>query len=266
MAQQTRVIQVTCSENNSAPAFFLIAFSLTLPLWIAGSVIPRQFLPGLPLSSLMVICPVGAAAILRFRQAGATGVVALLKRAVDIHRIRSAVWLVPTVLLKPAVFLLAYIFLRFMAVPIPVPQVDGLATLGLLSAFFMAALGEELGWMGYAYEPLERRWGALGAALIVGLICTGWHFIPFLQAERSLSWIAWQSLYLMGSRVLLVWIFRNTGFSVFAAALFHATGNLSWQLFPMQGSHYDPRITGLLITILAIVVTAHWGARRLTQA
>lgn len=264
MAPQDGRIQDTGSSSNSVLAFFAITVVLTLPLWIMGGLLPRQILPGLPLSSLMVICPVSAAAILRFRESGATGVRDLLRRAVDVRRIQSAVWLLPTMFLKPIAFLLAYGVMRLMAVPMPAPQVDGLAA-GLLLIFFVSALGEELGWMGYAYEPLERRWGDLGAALLIGLIWTIWHLIPFLQVERSLSWIAWQSLYLMGSRVLLVWVFKKTGRSVFAAAVFHATGNLSWQLFPVQGSHYDPRVVGMITAAIAIVVVLVSSSRRDTE-
>ena len=35
--------------------------------------------------------------------------------------------------------------------------------LALFGALFIAALGEELGWVGYAIDPLQQRWGALGS-------------------------------------------------------------------------------------------------------
>jgi hypothetical protein len=31
--------------------------------------------------------------------------------------------------------------------------------------------------------------------------------------------------------------------------------NLCWQLFPIHGSHWDPRVTGLLVTFVAVLVT-----------
>jgi len=34
--------------------------------------------------------------------------------------------------------------------------------------FFIGAAGEELGYIGYAIDPLQERWGALTACLIVG--------------------------------------------------------------------------------------------------
>jgi hypothetical protein len=43
---------------------------------------------------------------------------------------------------------------------------------------------------------------------------------------------------------------------VFGAALFHAMSNVSWQMFPNQGSHYDPRITGIIVAVTAVMVVA----------
>ena len=77
-------------------------------------------------------------------------------------------------------------------------------------------------------------------------------------------WIAWQCLNVVAQRVLQVWLYNNTGKSVFAAVLFHAMVNLSWQLFPNNGSHYDPRFTGLISAFLAVAVAVVWGPRTLT--
>lgn len=79
------------------------------------------------------------------------------------------------------------------------------------------------------------------------------------------SFSSWQSLAMVAERVLQVWLYNNTGKSVFAAALFHAMVNVTWQLFPNQGSHYDPRITGLIAAFVAVIVTVVWGPRTLTR-
>ncbi|MBU1048501.1 CPBP family intramembrane metalloprotease [Candidatus Bipolaricaulota bacterium] len=219
-------------------------------------------MPGLPVSALMVVCPVTAAVILSYRQHGIQGVSRLRKRSADVHRLGSLLWLIPAALLKPGLFAISYAVMLWMGVSLPTHQLGGAALLALV--FFLSALAEELGWMGYAVGQMERRIQALGAGIVLGLIWAGWHIIPFLQADRSLSWIGWQCLYLVSSRILIVWIFNNTGRSVFVAALFHASGNLSWQLFPVQRSAYDPRITGSIATLVAILVIATWGPRTLT--
>ena len=93
---------------------------------------------------------------------------------------------------------------------------------------------------------LQERFGAFRASLIIGVVWAVWHFIPLLEAQRSLEFIAWWSLGTLALRVIIVWLYNNTGRSVFVAAVFHAMVNLTWQLFPVNGSYYDPRLSGLI--------------------
>src|SRR5208282_2503686 len=67
-------------------------------------------------------------------------------------------------------------------------------------------------------------------------------------------------------RVLIVWLYNSTGRSVFAATLFHMTFNVSWQLFPVHGSHFDPRVTGMIFSFAAVVVVLIWGPRSLRRS
>ena len=119
-------------------------------------------------------------------------------------------------------------------------------------AFFVAALGEELGWSGYVIDPMQDRWNALQASILLGLVWAAWHWVPLVQAHRSAAWIAWWSLNTVALRVLIVWLYNNTGKSVFAAALFHAFANVSGVTF---SNYYDPRITGLIVAFAAAIVT-----------
>ena len=57
-------------------------------------------------------------------------------------------------------------------------------------------------------------------------------------------------------RVIMVWLFNRAGGSVFGVAVFHAVSNLCWQLFPVHGSWFDPRLNGLLMGVVACAVTA----------
>lgn len=135
----------------------------------------------------------------------------------------------------------------------------------MLFVFFIAALGEEVGWSGYAIDKMQDRWNALQVSILLGLVSATWHIVPLAQADRSPIWIAWQCLNLVALRVLLVWLYNNTGKSLFATALCHAMVNVSWQLFPNSGSHYDPRIIGLITALAAVIVTIVWGPRTLAK-
>ena len=76
----------------------------------------------------------------------------------------------------------------------------------------------------------------------------------YIEANNAATWIIWECLANVGLRVLIVWLYNNTGKSVFAATLFHAMIDVTWVLFPVYGSYYNPEITGIIIIITANIV------------
>ncbi len=122
-----------------------------------------------------------------------------------------------------------------------------------------------MGWSGYATDPLQNRWNALQTGVLLGLVGMLWHLLPLLLMHRSPTWVAWWSLYIVSARILIVWLYNNTGQSVFAVALFHATLNLSWMLFPVNGSHFDMRLGGLVMLATATIVIVVWGPANLAR-
>jgi uncharacterized protein len=237
------------ARPSSPLTFFLLVFALSVPFWLISVVTELELL---------------AALILVYRENKTAGVTALLKRSFDYKRIRAKVWYIPILLLMPSVMVLSHGLMRLLGLPLPTPHYPTvLAVLVMSFAFFIAALGEELGWSGYVIDPLQVRWNALRASLLLGLVCANWHIVSLVQAHRSLAWIAWWCLYTVAARVLIVWLYKSTGKSVFVAALFHAMLNVSWQLFPNNGSHFDPRIIGLIVAVVAAIITVVWGPRTL---
>lgn len=250
------------SRSRSALLFFFLVFVLSIPFWLIGSVTGIELSPGLPLSALMAVCPLIAASILVYRDNKAAGLIQLLERSFDYNRIQAKVWYAPIVLLMPGATVLTYALMRLMALPVLAPRFTVLATLAMFLAFFVAALGEELGWSGYVTDPMQARWNALRAGILLGLGWAAWHWVPLMQVHRPPAWIAGWSLYTVGLRVLIVWLYNNTGKSVFATALFHAFANVSGITF---ASYYDPRITGLIVVVVAAIVTVVWGPRTLAR-
>jgi membrane protease YdiL (CAAX protease family) len=253
------------SRARSLLKFFLLVFALSVPFWLIGAASGLQFIPGLPMSSLSAFCPMMAATILVYRENRTEGVTALLKRSLDFTRIKNKIWYAPIVLLAPGVMAISYGVMRLLNIPLPPPQFPILAAPLMFLAFFVAALGEELGWSGYAIDAMQNRRSALQAAVLLGVVGAVWHIIPLTQANRSPIWIAWWSVGAVAARVLTVWIYNNTCGSVFAAVLFHAMRNVSWLMFPNFGSHYDPRVVGPITALAAGVVTLIWGPRTLTR-
>jgi len=233
--------------------FFPLLFTCSLPFWLLGALFDIQLLPGLPLSALGFLCPAAAALVLSWREKGATGVKDLLKRSLDVGRIKQKAWLLPVILLMPFVYAVAWGFLRVTGTPLPSPRIPAFRAFGLLLIFFVSGLCEELGWSGYATDPLQDRFGALKAALVIGGIWAAWHFVPLAEAHRSFAFVAWWTLGTVGMRVIIVWLYNATGGSVFAATLVHAMSNVCWQMFPVNGSFYDPRVMGLILTAAALL-------------
>jgi len=243
--------------------FFLLVFTISIPFWVLGGATDLELMPGLSVSALAGFAPVAAALVLVWRVRRSKGVLAFLKRSFDFKRIKDRRWYAPVLLLMPAVSLAVYGLMRWTDMPLPAPQFHLWLALLMFVAFFVGGLGEELGWSGYALDPMQERWGALGASLLLGLVGIIWHLTPLLLMGRSLTWIAWWCLYALTFRIFTVWLYNNTGKSVFVAALFHATVNTAYMLFPVYGSHFDMRFAGLVMAAAAVMVIAVWGPEKL---
>ncbi len=246
--------------------FFALVFAFSIPFFVLGGATDLQLMPGLSVSALAAFAPAAAALVLVHLNKKSAGMLALLKRSFDFKRIHDKSWLLLVLFLMPAVSLAVFGLMRLMGMPLPAAQFQLLPALLMFIAFFVGALGEELGWSGYALDPMQERWGALGASLLLGLVGILWHLTPLLLMGRPPAWIAWWCLYALTFRIFTAWLYNNTGKSVFAAALFHAILNLSYMLFPVDGSHFDMRIASLFMACIAVVVVVVWGPKTLTRA
>lgn len=264
-----KIMNIRTSVSKPPWIFFLLVFILSVPFWLIGA-ITEQFLPkempiNLPVSSLMAFNPLIAALILAYRENDSDGVKELLKRSVDYRRIKRKSWYVPIFCLMPITMVMEFGLMYLMGASLPDPQFPILMVPVLFVVFFLAAIGEEGGWQGYAIDRLQDRWNALEASIILGIVWAIWHIVPFMQSHQTLTWIAWQCLGTIVARILIVWLYNNTGKSVFATVLYHAMSNVSVFLFPNYGSHYDPFITWLIMAFTAAIVIFAWGPETLAR-
>lgn len=246
------------THRRSPRAFFCLVTGLSIPFWVLGAATTThaQRLPiQLPISALMCVCPGTAALILAYRDHGRAEMHAVLRRAIDAHQLGNRWWYVPILGLMPTVLAGSYGILRLLGRPLPPAHIpwNALPIFGTL--FWISALAEELGWTAYVTEPLMRRWGPLNAHLILGIVWAAWHIIPYLQAGRSVGWIGWQCGATVALRVLMGWLYVMTGQRVHTVILFHMMINVSTFAFPIYGSAYDPMVTGLLLSGLALVLS-----------
>ncbi len=256
------------STSKSPLKFFLLVFFISILFWVVGSLTEHlsKMLPiNLPVSALMFVCPMAAALILMRKENKPDGMKELLKRAFDYKRIKNKIWYAPIILLMPAVIVLSYGFMRLLRQPLPEPHIPFGAIPIFFLMFFISATGEEMGWSGYITDPLQDRWSALTASIIIGAVWAIWHILPYIQAHHTPIWVIWQCGFTVVTRILIVWLYNNTGKSVFATILFHAMVNVSWALFPNYGSSYNPFITCIITAVTAGIIIFLWGTKTLAQ-
>ena len=247
--------------------FFLLVLILSIPFYALGATGDRlPIATFLPVNALMTFVPAIAALILVTHEGGALKARQLLARALDYRRIKSVRWVFAALLLMPAVFLLEYGLLVYDGRALPDAQFSSIARIAAFAVmFFVGAIGEELGWQGYAYAGLKRGRSALEAALIIGVVWALWHVIPFLEMGRSVEWTLWQCLGAIVLRFIIVWLFENTGQSVFIAVLFHMTINMPWGVFTTFEASFDPFVLFVILVIVAATVVGLWGPSTLAR-
>lgn len=244
---------------ESSPAlYFVLVFLLTLPFWVVGGMLDLELMPGLPLSSLMVVAPALAAFSIRWNSLGRSHAIGFLARAVDIARLRSPAIVVLLLLMNPLIYAASYFIQTAFGAELPLPDVRTGQLFGLLAIFLVAAVLEELGWTGHATDLLRKRRNILQTGLMLGVVCALWHVVPLLQVGRSLEWILWWAVGTVAARVLMVWFYERTGRSVFILSVYHAISNTCWQLYPVQGSLYDPRFNAAITVLFVLVVVRPW--------
>lgn len=192
--------------------FFALVVALSIPLWILGALPQmRSLLPfDLPISALVAFCPAAAALLLLFQRGGWKTTGELLARVGDYRR-GVILWYLAAVIVMPAILVLSYLVMRTIGRSLPDPAISIQSVALMFVLFFASACGEELGWQGYAFGPLQARWGTRNAALLLGVVWAAWHAISFVQTGHSVNWVLWQSASTVALRVLIVWVYVGTG-------------------------------------------------------
>lgn len=267
MSDNSQTKRARASYLASSWFFFLLVILLSIPFYVLGAAGDRlPIATFLPMSALMAFIPMITALILVYRECGASGAKTFLSRILDYRRIKGVKWALAALLLMPIVVLLQYGVLRIGGSALPDAKFFTVAEIVAFAlTFFAGAIGEELGWQGYAYAGLTNGWSALNAALIIGVLWALWHIIPFVEMGRGVEWIIWQSLSMVALRVIIVWLFENGGQSVFIAALYHTMTNMAWGVFPNYGSYYEPFLMFLILASVALIVAMLWGPSTLAR-
>jgi uncharacterized protein len=259
-------MNTSASSRRSPLKFFLLVFILSTPFWLMGNKAEQRLpLPfNLPVGALVLVCPMIAALILVYTENGLEGVKQLLKRPFDFKRIKEKIWYIPIFFLMLCIIVLEYGLSKLIGVSIPDFQFPVLMVPVFFIVFFIGGIGEEIGWTGYATDPLQDRWNALEAGIILGTVWSLLHITPWLQAHYTPIWVAGQFGTSVVLRVLIVRLYNNTRKSMFAAISFHAMTNVSeLVIFPIYGSYYDPVIAFIVMAVTTAIIIFLWGPKTL---
>ena len=256
-------------KGKSLSAFFLLAFALYVPVAIYADV---QVFPNWALINFGAFIPMLVALILVYRENGTASMIELLKRPFDFKRIQSKKWYLAIFLVIPFTVLTQYGLALSLGLPVSSLYFAPWMPL-VFVILFIAAIGEELGWMGYAFEPMQERFGALKASILLGIIWALIHIPLFTASGMSLFWIMSQLVYIAATRVLFVWIYNNTGKSIFAVVVMHTLFNTVWFLFPRNENwvtlarpvFYNPTDLALITVILAAIIAFLWDSKTLAR-
>ncbi|HEX7658557.1 MAG TPA: CPBP family intramembrane glutamic endopeptidase [Pseudonocardiaceae bacterium] len=231
---------------------FALIIVLSIPFDVLGAVSGKVLPAHLPIAALQVVCPLIAALVLVGWADGRAGVRRLLARLVDLPRRGPSRtrWYLVAVATIPLITLVAYGIDLVAHRPVPTAGVSLFAAVGAIALFLILAACEEIAWSGCAIDPLQDRWGAKPASLLVGLVWAAIHVVPWLQLHDP-AWVFWQFVFTVAARVVMVRIYNAAGRSVLAVILFHAMINFC---YAVTETAYDPMIVGLLTTAVAIVV------------
>ena len=240
----------------------MLVFVLAAPLVIAGRSLGVINAARIPVADLaLAFIPMLAALVLEFRHNGWSAVTSFIKQALDLRVLRDPCGILITLGLSPLIYALTVVAVSIHGSSVPTfGNTSALHLLLMFLMFYALAVGEEVGWTGYATQPLQMRYGSLRAALILAAIWWLAHLPSMAAVGATTTDMAWWGLGAIGVRVLMIWLFDTTQQSVMAVILFHAllnTGRVA--IFPAEGSRFIPEYqigSYLIIGVIATIVVA----------
>jgi membrane protease YdiL (CAAX protease family) len=217
--------------------YFVLAFAFTWCFWVPAALEAQGLISQLPVPAtfLGAFGPLVAAVVVTALEGGRAGLRSLLSRVV---RWRVAPIWYGVAILGPLLIMLGAIALHVVLGGQPPSLgllIGALPTLVFVSVYMMitVALGEEVGWRGYALPALQARYSALLSSLILGVLWALWHLPVFFNPDTlysNLPFALWLA-YAVPLAVIITWLFNSAGGSVLMAIVFHAVINASSELW-----------------------------------
>jgi membrane protease YdiL (CAAX protease family) len=110
--------------------------------------------------------------------------------------------------------------------------------IGVVIGTLLGGGQEEFGWRGFAQPELQERYGALWAAVVVGVFWGLWHLPQFVPGGMRADWppamVASYFVGIVGFSILLAWVFNGSGGSAWLAMIMHGADNATQGRLPID--------------------------------
>ena len=267
----TRSAGPSILHRHPVATFFALTFGVSWALWLP-LVLTQDRMPaaiGLMLRLLGSLVPSTMALLLVARLHGRAEVRQLLRRLL-IGRVNPG-WYVAILALTALEFCALWVgTLLGVPAPVVVASIPGVVALFLFSIFPGSALGEEIGWRGFALPRLQARRSALAASLIVGAVWGTYHLPLFLIGlpTRPLALFLPFAASSVIMSIFYTWMYNGTRGSLLIAVLLHATTNLPLSVvYEALGDRVVQVfwIFDAMLALAAAILIARNGAATLTR-
>jgi membrane protease YdiL (CAAX protease family) len=260
-------------RRHPLAAFLLLTYGLSWALWIPLDIF-RDAAAG-PYTSLALLIgsniPSAVAIVLTLVGFGWGATRKLLGRLL-IWRIS---WRWYLVLLAPTALVVGTITLVAVTrggptAALAVPLVSAIIAVAFMT-FPGSALGEEIGWRGFALPRVQSRRTALTASLVIGSLHGLWHLPLWLRgdADHLLSLYPAFLIQALALAVIYTWLYNSSKGSLLLVVLFHTATNapLTLVLLPLGIENWVLPfwlMAGFTV-VAALVVIAVFGPSRLSR-
>lgn len=249
--------------------FYILAFSISWLGWIPMVMGSHGIAPfDHPYFQFFLILPaVGpalAAIIVTQMTYGKAQVRDLLKALIQWRT--DLVWYLVAMLGPFILFLTGQRITKFLGFSAPQPEFpSGLFPLAI-SAFVMSLFSnpwEEVGWRGFALPHLQKRYTAVVATLIVGVLWGVWHLPLFFWSGNPIAeypFLPWFVGTVAGA-FLYTWLYNSTKGSLLVVALFHIALNT----FGVVITNVSVIVLAILYVLVAIALVVTFGSTNLSR-
>lgn len=130
----------------------------------------------------------------------------------------------------------------------------------LLLRILLLNLAEEIGWTGFLQARLQDKYGPLKAVVLTEIPFALWH-LPFVLVDTdgqlllALGFLGILAIAQLFGRVIIMWLYNSTRYSVLLVGLFHAAHNTTINRFTAEFIPGSAE-AGFLITEGVVVLAA----------